>query len=233
MRADLNQGKIMVMVKTDQRGEINGLLIGLIISVLLLIAATVTAAWAISGREDYKNNVEAKITEAVDKAVKAEDAKKDAQFAEDYKKPLNTWTGPADYGSIQMSYPKTWSGYADTKGNGSSDLNMYFSAGLIPRFDDPGSVFALRVQVLNQPYSSVLNSYSSLQKSGKMKASAYTLPKLPKVIGTRLVGQDTTKKNLDIVLLPLRSGTVKIWTEGGNYGNDFNNNILPNFSFSP
>jgi hypothetical protein len=33
--------------------------------------------------------------------------------------------------------------------------------------------------------------------------------------------------------LPLRSQTVKIWTEGSQYGGDFNKYILPNFSFSP
>lgn len=223
----------MVMVKSDQRGEINGLAVGLIISLLLLIAAVVTAGWAISGRQDYKNNVEAKITEAVDKAVKAEDVKKDAQFAEDYKKPLLNWSGPADYGSVQMSYPKTWSGYVDTTPNGNTDINLYFAPGVVPAFDDVNSLYALRVQVLNQPYNSSLTSYANQIKTGKLKASAYALPKMPKVIGTRLVGQDTSKKNVDIVFLPLRSSTVKIWTEGGNYNNDFNNTILPNFSFSP
>jgi hypothetical protein len=36
-----------------------------------------------------------------------------------------------------------------------------------------------------------------------------------------------------MVVLPLRSQTVQIWTEGTQYVDDFNKLILPNFSFSP
>jgi hypothetical protein len=36
-----------------------------------------------------------------------------------------------------------------------------------------------------------------------------------------------------MVVLPLRSQTLQIETAGSQFLGDFNNNILPNFSFSP
>ncbi len=228
-----NRGKIMVMVKTDQRGEVSGLAIGLVITILLLILAVVAAGWGISGRQDYKNNVDAKINVAVNNAVKAEDQKKDAQFAEEYKKPLASWSGPEDYGSIQMSYPKTWSGYVDTKGQGNTAVDLYFAPKVVPTFNDPASIYALRVQVVNQSYADSVGRLDRAIRAGTIKVSAYSLPKLPKVVGVRVQGKINSTTPVDQVILPLRSQSILIWTEGGNYVNDFNNYILPNFSFSP
>ena len=221
------------MIKHNQNGEANGLVISFIFVIVLLIAALGVAGWAISGRQDYKNNVDQKVTVAVTQAVKDEDIAKDKQFTEEYKKPLDTYRGPEAYGSLVFEYPKTWSGYVDDSGSSSSPVDGYFAPGVVPSISKPESSFALRVQVQNQPYDQLLKTYSSMQKSGKVKISAYALPKMPKTVGSRVVGQLSNKKTVDLILLPLRSQTVLIWTEGGSNTSDFNNSILPNFSFSP
>jgi hypothetical protein len=78
-----------------------------------------------------------------------------------------------------------------------------------------------------------VSAFSTQQKAGKLQVSAYSLPKLPKVVGVRVVGQLQQDQSVDMVVLPLRSQTLEIWTEGSQYANDFNSYILPNFSFAP
>jgi hypothetical protein len=44
---------------------------------------------------------------------------------------------------------------------------------------------------------------------------------------------EVRNETVDMVVLPLRDKTLQLWTEGTQFENDFNNNILANFSFSP
>jgi len=170
---------------------------------------------------------------AVDKAVQAEDIKKDATFAQDEKNPLKTYSGPAAFGGIQLNYPKTWSGYVNENSNGASNVDGYFSPGVVPDLLGLNSVFALRVQVLNQGYNTVLQNFSSFVSAKTVTATPYTLPKVPSVVGTRLDGEVALNKQGSMIVLPLRDKTLKIWTEATQFVPDLNNNILPNLSFSP
>lgn len=224
------------MAKHNQDGAINGLVISLIFAILLLIGAGGFGVWAYMGRQDYKNNSDAKTAVAVEAAKSQEDKIKDAQFAEAAKQPLKTYQGPEAYGSLIVNFPKTWSGYVDATGTGSSLVDGYFAPGVVPSATNQNSVFALRVQVLNQPYAQVLQQFSGQQQDGKLTISAYALPKLPKVVGVKVVGQINSSQNqasVTMIVLPLRSQTLEIWTQGNQYLADFNKNILPNFSFSP
>jgi hypothetical protein len=223
------------MIKHNQVGAVNGLVISLVLAVLLLVGALGFGGWAFSSRQDYKTNVDSKISAAVAIAQQQEGAAKDAQFAQEAKQPLKTYQGPQAYGSLMVNYPKTWSAYVDDTGTGSSLVDGYFAPGTVPSITDQNSVFALRVQVLSQSYSQILQTFTSQQQAGLMKTSAYSLPKLPKIVGVEATGQvfSNIKANITMVVLPLRSGTLEIWTEGSQYLSDFNSNILPNFSFSP
>lgn len=223
------------MIKHNQDGAINGLIVSLILAILLLLGAAGFAGWAYNSRQDYKNNSDAKVAVAVTAAKSQEDKIKDAQFAEAAKQPLKTYQGPEAYGSLVVNFPKTWSGYVDDTGTGSSLVDGYFAPGVVPSATNQNSVFALRVQVLNQPYAQVLQTFAGQQQDGKITISAYALPKLPKVVGVKAVGQlnSNNQASVNMIVLPLRSQTLEIWTQGDQYLNDFNNNILPNFSFSP
>lgn len=213
----------------NQDGAINGLVVSLILVVLLLIGAIVFGIWAFSGRQDYKNNVDSKIRTAVDSAVNQESQLKDSQFAQEAKLPLTTYNGPQAYGSIVLSYPKNWSGYVDTTGSDQA-VDGYFQPGVVPSITNTASVFALRIQVLNQSYSQTLQNF---QQQPNITSVAYALPKMPKVVGVEVTGQITGQTNETMVILPLRAQTLELWTDGNQYLSDFNQIILPNFSFSP
>jgi hypothetical protein len=199
----------------------------------LLIVVLIFAGWAYSSREDYKNNTDAKIQTAVAAAQQQESTVKDAQFAQESKSPLKTYNGPESYGSLVVNYPKTWSGYVDDTGTGSALVDGYFAPGVVPAISGQSSVFALRVQVLNQAYSQTLSTFSNQQKSAGLTITAYSLPKLPQVVGVEVSGAISGTADETMVVLPLRSETVEIYTEGTQYLSDFNQYVLPNFSFSP
>lgn len=224
------------MINHNQDGVISGVVVSLILTVLLLCGAVGFGAWAFSQRQDYKNNVDNKIAIATEAARQAESTAKAKEFAEKDKQPLQTYNGPEAYGSVVIMYPKTWSGYVDSSGTSQALVDGYFSPGVVPSITDANSAFALRVEVSHQPYAQVLDTFKSQQQSGKVTIDAYALPKLPKIVGVKVTGQltgDDTAKTTTMVVLPLRSDTLKIYTEGNQYLNDFNTYVLPNFSFSP
>jgi hypothetical protein len=221
------------MIKHNQDGAVSGVVISLVLAVLLLLGAIGFGAWAYTSRQDYKDHSDAKVNTAVQAAKTQEAAVKDAQFVQDYKKPLTTYSGPEALGSLVINFPKTWSGYVDTTGSNGQAFDAYFAPGVVPALNSPSSVFALHVYVSNQPYSQVLQTFASQQKAGKLTVSAYSLPKLPKIVGVKVSGVVSGQTQATIIILPLRSQTLQIATLGTQYLADFNNNILPNFSFSP
>jgi multidrug efflux pump subunit AcrA (membrane-fusion protein) len=221
------------MIKHNQDGAVNGLVISLVFALLLLAGALGFAGWAFSSRQDYKNHSDNKVATAVAAAKQQEGTVKDAQAAEAAKQPLRTYNGPQAYGSLVVNFPKTWSAYVDDTGTGSALVDGYFAPNVVPAITGQNSVFALRVQVLDQAYSQVLQTFSGQQQAGKLTVSAYALPKLPNVVGVEVVGQISNNTNVTMIVLPLRSDTLEVWTEGSQYLSDFNSNILPHFSFSP
>jgi len=223
------------MVKHNQDGAASSLTISLVLCVCLLIAAISFGVWAYLGRQDYKNNTDSKIQTAVQAAVKKEDQVKDNYYAEQAKFPLTSYAGPAEFGSIVVYYPKTWSAYINDNGVGDTPIDGYFNPGHVPAVGAPNSAFALKVKVINQNYNDVVQQFSSQVRGGGATSSAYALPKLPNVVGVKLSGNLVSGSRVvsTMVILPIRSNTLEISTDGTAYLGDFNQNVLPNFSFSP
>jgi hypothetical protein len=220
----------MIMINRNQNGSINVLLLPLVVACVLLVSAVGFGYWAFGSRQDYKNNVDEKISVAVAAAKEAESATKDKQYSEATKLPLKTYNGPEQYGSVSLQYPKTWSAYIDTTTKGEAALDGFFNPDTVPAIDDENSIFALRVQVVDQTYSEVL---SALNNQEGITVSPYALPKLPKIIGVKVQGQIENEKKGVMVILPVRDKTLKIYTEADAFQADFNNSILPNLTFSP
>jgi hypothetical protein len=82
-------------------------------------------------------------------------------------------------------------------------------------------------------YAQVTRALESQVKTGKIRTSAFTAPKVPGVVGIRVDGEVVTGKNGSMIILPLRDKTLKIWTESPQFVGDFNNIIIPNLSFVP
>lgn len=220
------------MRKLNAQGAINVLLIPLILALLAFFAAVGFGYWAYSGRQDYKNNVDEKIATAVDVAKKQAESDKDNEFIQKEKEPLKEYDGPSSLGSIVIKYPKTWSAYVDETGTGGTPLDGYFQPNFVPGVDGDSS-YALRVQVSNKTFADEAKRFDSDVKNGKVSSQPYKPVNVQDVVGLRLDGEIENNKQGIMILIPLRDKTIKLWTEADQYKADFENNILPNFTFSP
>lgn len=219
-------------VLENQRGMINALLIPLILVTLLLFAVGGFALWSFNSRQEYKNETDKIVATQVEIAKKETATEKDNEFTEKEKQPLKNYQGPSSLGSVLVKYPKTWSGYVDDTGKSSAPLDGYFHPTTVPGVQS-GTAYALRVQVVDKSFSDEVRTYDSQVKAGRARASSYSNKNIPGVVGMKIEGEIASKQQGIVILMPLRDKTVKIYTESDQFYNDFNNNILPNFSFTP
>jgi hypothetical protein len=224
---------ISTMNSRRNNGDIDIWLVLFICVTVFFLGAISFGVWAFMGRQDYKNNSDQKSAVAAAAAVQKEDTKKNAQFVEAAKLPFRTYIGPEPYGSLHVMYPKTWSAYVDTSSQSSFPLNGYFNPDTVPSLNDNNSSYALRVQIDPETYSQALTTYSAKITAKTIIATPYSFPKVTAAIGVRLDGQIDNGKTGSMVIVPLRDKTLKVWITAPQYISDFNNNILPNITFSP
>lgn len=216
-----------------QRGAINLLLVPLVIVVVLFFSAAGLAVWALSERSHYKNESDQEVAAAVQTAIEDTQATEAAKYAESAKKPYDTYIGPAPFGNITVNYPKTWSSYVVENERGGNPVNGYFQPVTVPSVTDQDRNFALRIELVQNSYDTVLGQFKSTIEQAKATIAPYTLPKVPSVVGSRVEGQITPRKQGTMIILPLRNMTLKIWTESNDFKGDLDTHILPNFSFVP
>jgi hypothetical protein len=226
------------MIKHNQDGAISGLGISLVMAVTLLVLTVVFAGWAFSSRQDFKNNVDAKIQVAVAAAQTQAAATEKTELAQNEMQPYYTYQGLPQYGNITFQYPRTWSAYVNNSGTSNSALvDGYYMPPILSSVSDQTANFALRFQVLNQSYSQTIQSMSGQSGgSNSIISRAFTLKLVPSVVGVEVSGALPVVAQGDtatMVILPDRTDTIEIWTDGTEYLSDFNNIILPTFSFSP
>lgn len=235
MKIALGYVTITTMKKLrGQQGSADALLLPLIIASVLFVGAASFGVWAFMGRQDYKNHSDAKVQAAVTANTKKVQEQEAAKFAEEAKNPLKEFKGPDAYGGLRVSYPKTWSAYTEASST-NVPLDAYFHTDFVPATQSK-QTYQLRVEITDRPYDTELARYKSNIDRGLIRAAAYSLPEVSSVVGTRLDGAvvlGNSSVNGSLVIVPLRDKTLRIWTESNDYLADFNNNILPNVTFSP
>ena len=209
------------------------MLIPFITILLFFFGAVGFGVWAYGQRAHYKEHSDQEVTAAVNKAITTQKTTDAAEYAEQAKKPYDTYIGPAAFGNVTVNYPKTWSSYVVENERGGNPISGYFQPNTVPNATDPDNSFALRVELVQTAYDTVLQQFKASVTAGKVTVSPYTLPKVPSIIGSRVEGQITPTKQGTMVILPLRNMTLKIWTESNDFKGDLDTHILPNFSFVP
>lgn len=203
----------------------------LIIFILGFLGASGFGFWAFAQMNDYKNNVEEKVEAAVKIAKEEEGQVKEQEFLERSKSPYKKYSGPSTFGSVEVTYPKTWSAtVAETKSG--TPVSGYFHPDFVPGFDS-GTAFALRVEVIQQPYDRVMDGFASMVKKGTVRVSPYSAKRVPGVVGSRADGEILRGVNGSAVIFPLRDKTIKVSTLSRSFIKDFDNIILPNLLFVP
>ncbi|MEX2007102.1 MAG: hypothetical protein WD877_02990 [Candidatus Saccharimonadales bacterium] len=201
---------------------------------VLLITTAVAAFLFYGSKEDYKNNVDNKIAQAVAQAEAVQAAKLEKDFAEQSKSPHKTYKGSATYGSVTFDYPKTWSAYVASSVD--TPLDAYFHPDFVPAVDAESS-YALRVEIVDDEYSQVVEEFSSAIEEGSLTARAYISPKMQNASGAQpglyLDGELDEGLQGAIVVAKVRDKTLKIYTESRNFIADFEKIVLPSLTFVP
>ncbi len=227
----LQCGNISNMQPNSSNNSI-GLKIALVLLLILSISLAVFSGWAYMGMNDYKTNIDQKVANGSAVIEKKITTAKDAEFVEKEKSPLKQYKGQDVSGGVSIQYPKTWSAYVEESSDSSTTLNGYFHPNFVPGINSKVA-FALRIRVLNQPYSTVVKQLESLEKTGKIKTSAFRYAKVPSVLGIRADGEISTGLKGSIILVAVRDKTLEVSTLSESFLADFNNIILPNLSYSP
>lgn len=212
----------------------NILLLPLVIAVIFLFGSLGFGMWAFMGMQDYKNNVQPKIDQAVEIAKQETATAKDKEFVEKEKLPTKTYTAGQTAGNLSITYPKTWSAYVTESDKGGNIVNGYFHPNYVPAANS-GTDFALRVEVISQSYDQIIKQYEGKVKTGKVKISAYKAPKMTEgQVGVRIDGEINVGQQDSMVVFPLRDKTIRVSTESvQTFVGDFNNIVLANLTFTP
>lgn len=193
-------------------------IIVIIIVSLVAIGALVLTAWMYVKYNDTRTDVQGQIGTAVNDAKKAQADDDAAKFSEKEKEPNRTFVGPEDYGRLTFDYPKTWSVYTatDVTSNG-GNYAAYLNPVAVPPVTN-GQLFALEVKIEQKDVDSVLQSYDSSVKSGKLKTKPVTVGTSQ---GTRLSGDLSTGIRGAAVIFKIRDKTVTIQTDANTFLPDF------------
>ena len=212
-------------MKHNHNGNVSSVVL-LVVAALLLVLVSIFAVIQTSNVSKYKNNTNQLIASAVVQAKSAQQTLDNTSYQKLLQSPFVAYSGPASYGSISFSYPKNWSSYIN---NASDGIDGFFYPGSLPSVDDASaSNYSLRIKVANSSYSDTLNGYSS----SDLSVVPYSLPKVQGDIGVQIKGTLNNGKTGTLIILPLRTQTLQIWTEGGGFTNEFNQ-ILSSLTFIP
>jgi hypothetical protein len=213
-----------------QAGIFNALLIPVIVLALISASVGVFAVKEYQNANNYKNNVDAIAQSDVNAALAQQQTKLQAQFAQEAKLPNQKFTAPEQFGSLSVMYPKTWSVYVSDDGSSSGQFSAYFDPSEVPPTQN-GTPNALRISIVTQDYSQVLQTYQSQVQQGTLTSTPVLLAH--GVAGLRLTGQLTQTTNGSMIIFPLRATTAEVFTESPSFLPDFNNTIVPSLTFNP
>jgi hypothetical protein len=203
------------------------LILNIVLSVLVLGVGGF-AVWAFMGYQDYKNNVDVKVEDAVKGAKTAQKKDDDVLFAQQEKLPTRQLVGPDELGSVTLDYPKTWSVYVGSNGDQQPTYEAYLYPGAVPPISG-NTPNALRVTVVNQPYDQILQSLDQFVKNGDLKATSITLNGVSGIRFDGKIGQNTQGS---MIVFKVRDKTLKVYTETDTFRGDFDNIILPSLKFN-
>jgi len=224
----------MSTMRSDESGAISIVSLVCIVLGLVLVVVMIIASSIYSSEQKYKNQSDQLVASAVNIAKQQQLATDTNQFAQDAKQPLVTYVGPEAFGTVTLKYPKTWSAYIVESSSNQQPVDGYFEPGFVPDVSNSANIFALRLEIVGQPYDQAVKSFSGQVLKGTVSVVPYSLPKVPSVIGVEVKGTIIGSTTSGImIILPLRNSTLEVFTEGSQYQSDFTSLILPNLSFSP
>lgn len=210
-----------------QAGFVSGAAVASIFLGILTLVFGSIMIWALVNYNDQKNNVDSKIAAGVEQGKKEQQEKDQKIFDEKEKDPLKEFIGPVDLGRVTFKYPKTWSMYVQDNGSDGSSYQAYLHPEAVPSVQGQNK-FALRVSIVSQSYTQVLDQFSGLVKQGKLRSSTVTTSGYD---GTLLEGNFNQNLQGSAVIFKIRDKTLILRTDSPSFQPDFNEKIVKTLSF--
>lgn len=210
--------------------------LGAIIAIVALSVTTAVFAglfvWKLLDWMNASTNLEAQIADATNAAVLETQNQLESEFAEREKEPNTTFSGPADYGSLTFSYPKTWSLFVAADASNGGEYTAYMNPLEIPPATSSDSIMALRISIKSQAFDSVIKSYDNYVKSGKMTMDVVNVNNNT---ATANIYHGTLTTPTDAVgyvaVMKIRDKTAILQSDSELFLNDFNK-VLSTLSFN-
>jgi len=212
----------------EPKKDASGLIKTIVIIILSLVTATFIGlfVWISLQYKEVRESVDYEIEVEVAKA-KGEQAEQDSISCEKSKKdPLQTFSGPADYGQLTFEYPKTWSVYVASDAANGGDFSAYFNPGQV-NVVAKDTINALRVSILNDSYEDVTAKYRKEleKKDSNLSVQSVTIGNTEKgteVTANRYTGTiPGTDLSGFIVIFKIRDKTVIMQTDSVLFEEDF------------
>lgn len=187
---------------------------------MLLVASLAGFVWSFSQYKTYKNDADVLIAEAVEQAKAEQATELEAQFQMERDRLYNTYVTDPVLANISLQYPRDWSFYLEQSTTGRIQIEAIFHPTVVAKAD-PGT-YGLRLQLLQQLYSDVVDDYQRAIEKGELNATPI---QSNNVDGLRLDGQIDNDHTGALVILPIRDKTLVISTEANDYLSVFNEAI--------
>lgn len=223
------------MQKLNNKGISSQILL-MIVVILIAVVALIFGVSSYESEQKYKNDDQSMIAVAVQNEENRVISKEQQKFHIEQQNPFKSFSGPADYGDVTISYPKNWSAYVDLTNNNNDPIDAYFNPNYVPSTDTNNAIYALRFEVLSSSYSSNLSQYTNQQQQqngSPISITPYQDKKVPQDVGSMLKGDLFGSTTSIMVMLPLRTNTIEVWSENPGDFNLFLNQILPTLTFNP
>ena len=194
---------------------------------LMLVAALLLAYYFFNEYRLAKADVQAQVDTAVLEANKELEESLETEFEKREKEPKQTFTGPADYGSLSFKYPKTWSVYIHKDASNGGDFEAYLHPVEVSPVSDK-TINALRVTIKSETFETASNRYKNLVERGDLTASVIQINGSD---ATRYDGKINNNFVGTVVIIKIRDKVAYLQTDAEIYRDDFND-ILDTVTFN-
>ena len=204
----------------SQKASSSSSLLKTILIIFFALTTIGAACLAVYYYNEYKTasaDVSSQVNSAVTAREKEITDELEAKFAEREKIPYSIFAGPADYGSLNFKYPKTWSVYIAKDASNGGDFEAYLHPSEVPAVNN-NTIYALRVTIRSESFETANTRYKSLVQTGKLTSSVISVGGTD---ATRYDGQLPNNLVGSVVIFKIRDKTVTLETDAELYREDF------------
>jgi hypothetical protein len=208
-------------------GTKKNVIIGVLVFLVVVLGSL--SGWALHKYQQERTGVQQRIDEEVQKARQEQRRADEARFEQERKTPYKVYTAPSVYGSIAVSYPKSWSVYVEDDTSGNTNIDLFIHPDIIRRQGGRDRPLAFRMQLENGLFADVTDEYRNDVENGDLKANDVTISGIK---GVRYEGNIQDEHQGSLVALPYRDRTILMWMESRDFSKEFNT-ILERVDITP